>query len=79
MTRRRLDKRLAQVPSLLAKSFDLRAHEFHLNSQYILDILGVAQLTNKFLGGGNVLLCARFYFSPNSVPPDGADATVFFK
>src|SRR6516164_7811421 len=54
LTRHRFHISLAETIGLLSKRFQLSPHEFHLNSKHILDILGVAQVPNKLLGGGNV-------------------------
>jgi hypothetical protein len=68
------------MQSPLQQRGQLSQHEFHLYSKHILDISGVVQVSNELLGGGNILLRASFYFLAKFCsPPEGADATVFFR
>jgi hypothetical protein len=72
LARRRFDISLAETAGLLPKRFQLSPHEFHLNSKHVLNIPSVAQVPNKLLGGGNVLLRIGFHFLAEFGPPEGA-------
>ena len=56
---------------MFPKRIHLRLHEFGLNSNDVLEILGLAQFECKFVRSGNVFLGIAFQFFPKSVPPDG--------
>jgi len=66
---RRLGICFSKTFSLFPKRIHQRLHEFGLNSNYFLEILGLTQLLYKFMSRGDILLGIAFEFFPKFCPP----------